>query len=216
MTEDDNKPFGSCQDLPEDVQAIFQDLCEDLVSLHGKWQLYLDLFSDRETVDLLNDVAMASFQMLEESLRSDMTMSICRLTDPPQSCGKDNLSIKVLVDRLGHVRGLTALWDNFHACCNRVRDYRNKRVGHNDLHVALRPHDNPLPNVTRADIEAILAAGAELINHAYRDYVEGGELCFQPLHIGGGKDLVQCLKSGWEHDQVEHRRLLGGTAPGSG
>lgn len=207
MNRNDDKPFGACPDLPHDVQPIFQNLCQDLASLHGKWRLYLDLFSDRETVNLLNDVAMATFQMVEESLRSDLTMSICRLSDPPQSCRQDNLSIKVLVDRLPHIPGLTALWEDFHESCEPVRQYRNKRVGHNDLRAALRSHDAPLPNVARRTIDAILAAAGKLMNHVYRFHVES-ELHFEPLAIGTGEELVHWLKRAWEYDQKERRRLI--------
>lgn len=215
MTTNDDNPIGLFQELPESVRAIFQGLYEDLVSLHGKWQFYLDLFNDPETVELLNAVAMGSFQMIEESLRSDMTMSICRLTDPAQSCGKDNLSVNVLVDKLRHIPELATLSQKFHDSCKPVRDYRNKRVGHNDLRAALKPRADPLPNVTRVDIEDILASGAKLINHVYHFYVNG-ELSFKPFGFGGGgKDLVHWLKDAWERDQEDRRRPSGGETPES-
>lgn len=200
MTKDDDKAFGYTAELPEDMRPVFQDLCEDVASLHGKWRLYLELFSDRDTVDLLNDVAMASFQMFEESLRCDITMSICRLSDPLQSCGQDNLSIKILVERFAKVQGLAQLWNDFRRCCQPVREYRNKRVGHNDLDAALQPHDNPLPNVTRPTIDAILSAATKLVNHVYGFHTER-ELLFEPFDTGGGKDLVSRLKSESDHDQ---------------
>jgi hypothetical protein len=193
MIKDNDKAFGYAPELPEDVRPMFQDLCQDLTSLHGKWRFYLELFSDHNTVDLLNDVAMASFQMVEESLRSDITMSICRLCDPAKSRGQNNLSINVLVEKFSEVPGLLQLRDDFQSCCAPVRQYRNKRVGHNDLKAALQPHDTPLPNVTRPTIDSILSAAAKLVNHVYRFHTNG-ELCFEPFDSGGGTDLVFWLK----------------------
>jgi len=204
MTKDDDKPFGYAPELPEDVRPVFQNLCQDLASLHGKWRFYLELFSDRDTVGLLNNVAMASFQMLEESLRSDITMSICRLCDPAKSCGQNNLSINVLVEKFSKVPGLSQLWDDFQRQCEPVRQYRNKRIGHNDLSAALQPHDNPLPNVTRPTIDSILSEATKLVNQVYRFHTHtNGELCFEPFDSGGGKDLVFWLKSAWNRDQEE-------------
>ena len=135
MNKDNDKPFGYAPELPEDIRTVFQDLCQDIAPLHSKWKFYLDLFSNRDTIDLLNDVAPASFQMVEESLRSDIAMSICRLSDPPQSCGQDNLSIKTLVDKASEVQGIEKLWEDFDSCCKPVRQYRNKLVAHNDLKI---------------------------------------------------------------------------------
>ncbi len=50
MNKDNDKPFGYAQELPEDIRKVFQDLCQDIASLHSKWKFYLDLFSDHDTI----------------------------------------------------------------------------------------------------------------------------------------------------------------------
>src|SRR5262249_53865715 len=148
--------FGHCLQLPEDIRGVFLDLCQDVASLHAKWQLYLDLFHNKEDTAILSDLARGSFQLIEEALRSDMIMAICRLSDPVRSCGKDNLSIAVLEPRFGSVPGFDTLLQQFLDECKPVQQYRNKRVGHNDLDTALNPRDNPLPGIGRSKVEAIL------------------------------------------------------------
>lgn len=211
MAEDVDKTFGTCPELPAEVQDIFRDLCQEVASLHEKWQFYLQLYSDRETVDLLNDMAMASFQIIEESLRSDITMSISRLSDPPQSCGRDNLSIATLVGKLSHIAGLDALWEDFRKRCEPIRSYRNKRVGHNDLHVSLQPHDNLLPNIGRSDIDGIIAATAHLMNHVYQSYADI-ELWFETIAVGDGEALLYWLEKAKKCSNAEREKLLRGTA----
>ncbi len=204
--------FGEYPQLPEDVQPVFKDLCQDLVSLHDKWRLYLDLFSNGHTVDLLDDVARASFQMVEESLRSDVTMSISRLSDERKSsAGGENLSIQALVDELPSIPDLKALWEDFHDKCKPLRRYRNKRIGHNDFDTALRPHDNPLPDIGRVQVDEILKAASKLMKHVLTHF-GGGELGFERTCIGGGEDLIHWLKMAWECEQVKQRRLSGGMA----
>jgi hypothetical protein len=189
MNKDDDKPFGYAPELPEDIRIVFQDLCHDIDSLHSKWQFYLDLFSDRDTINLLNDVAPASVQILEESLRSDITMSIFRLSDRDHK----NLSINTLVKKATKVQELKKLWEDFFSCCEPVRQYRHKRIGHNDLRSVLQPHDNPLPNISRPMIDSILSKATTLMNCVYHFYTRG-EISFRSFDIGGGKDLVFWLK----------------------
>ena len=201
MAKDDDKQFGDVPELPEEVRLVFEDLCKDLASLHGKWRFYLDLFSDADTVDVLSDVARASFQMVDESLGNDIVMAICRLSDPSQLGSHANLSIGVLAKKFSELPEVKQLWDDFEGLCGPVRQYRNKRIGHNDLNTVLQPHDNLLPNIPRATIDSILSAAAKLLNYVYHHYTNSG-LIFEPLCIGGGKDLVLWLKRAQDHDRA--------------
>ena len=204
MNKDNDKSFGYAPELPEDIQPIFQDLCQDMASLHHKWKLYLDLFSERDTVDLLKDIAPSFFQMVEESLRSDITMTICRLSDPRKSCGHENLSIKTLVDKATNVQGLEDMWNEFHSCCKPISEYRNKRVGHNDHDVALKKNDNPLFKIKRPIIDSILSKASILMN-CVSSFYNAGQISFRSDDKGGGKDLVLWLKRARGNDQEEQR-----------
>ena len=46
---------------------------------------------------------------------------------------------------------------------------------------------------------------SSLLNTVY-DYYSAGELRFQPLHIGGAKDLILHVKVAKEHQHDERRR----------
>jgi len=94
-----NRDFGYDIRLPENIREVFMWLCQDVTSLQSKWSLYLKLFSNQEDTMLLSELALGFFQVIEESLRNDITMAICRLSDPPKSMGKDNLSLKTLVEQ---------------------------------------------------------------------------------------------------------------------
>ena len=72
--------FGYNVKIPDSFQEIFMWLCQDVVMLQSKWIFYLDLFSNPKSASLLSKLASASFQIIEEALRMDMTMSICRLS----------------------------------------------------------------------------------------------------------------------------------------
>ncbi len=201
--------FGYCPQLPENIRDIFTDLCQDVASLHSMWQLYLDLFSNQEDAAVLSEVALGTFQIIEEALRNDMTMAICRLSDSHQSNGKDNLTIVTLARQQGHVEGLEALVQQFRDECAPLRRYRDKRLAHNDLNVALKPKENPLPGIGRSRIERILDLAAQILNSVYRCTVVDAELGFRSLLIGSGRDLVHWLKVAKETHRERLRRLAG-------
>jgi hypothetical protein len=187
-------PFGYYSEFPEEVRPIFQSLCEDLASANSKWHLYLDLFSREEDVAILNEAASGAFQIIEESLRSDMIMAFCRLCDPERSCGYENISLEKLAEDFKHVDGLQRLLDDFQASCEPVVAHRNKRIAHNDLKATLQPHDEPLPSVSPQIINAILEAAAKMMNHILGVYLDV-EIAFeQTITFGTGKHLIQCLK----------------------
>jgi hypothetical protein len=132
-----DRAFGYIEELPERIRPVFQELCQDVVSLKCKWQFYLDVFAEKENVELLNDVAPASFRMIEESFISDIIMSICRLADPTESCGRSNLSFKALVADFPEDHELNRLLDDFASKCKPIVDHRHKRFAHNDRNYRL-------------------------------------------------------------------------------
>jgi hypothetical protein len=200
--------FGYDIRLPDDIREIFMWLCQDVASLSKKWGFYQELFGSEETTRLLSDLARASFQIIEESLRADMTMGICRLSDPPQSVGKDNLSILTLVYQLGEISDISILVNEFREACEPLRQYRNKRVGHNDLYTTIKFQDNPLPGIGRRHIDRIVQLAERILNTIYQHFVDG-ELFFQPVLIGGANTLIFRLKMAKEYETKERNAVLG-------
>lgn len=52
----------------------------------------MGLFGKRENYALFEGTSALAFRQIEESVRIDLIMSICRLGDGLQSCGDDNLT----------------------------------------------------------------------------------------------------------------------------
>jgi hypothetical protein len=195
MAEDD---FGFLPELPENIREIFMWLCQDVVSLSHKWETYLGLFGEEENRGLLFDTARAAFNVIEESLRIDMTMLICRLSDQRElRRGEENLSF----DRLAHLYGsdskLQALVKKFRDSCDSIRRHRHKLIGHSDLQTRLKPDENILPPVGRSDVEAIIERAMEVLKHIVKEHTTT-ELHFTPFALMGADALIFWLKKGWE------------------
>lgn len=185
--------FGYIPKLPEVIRDTFKWLCQDVASLTSKWNFYLELFDSEDNTRLLSELVPASFNIIEESLRNDMTMAICRLSDPSQSVGKDNLSIAALVQKCAGISDLDKLFESFQTTCQPVRRYRNKRVGHNDLNTTIKPRQNPLPGIGQEQINKILELASQILNTVVQNF-DDTEMYFHPFQIDGTDTLIFLLK----------------------
>ena len=128
--------------------------------MHIKWGQYRQLFAQSQRrVDLINQAAGHFFRILQDALFEDIILHLARLTDPAQSGHKhksqDNLSLwrlQMLVPETLSVE-VADLVQEALAACSAPRVWRNKRLAHRDLTVALATADDPLSGISRGDVE---------------------------------------------------------------
>src|SRR5437867_12009636 len=76
------------------VGPLYHALYGEVTWLHAKWKQYRILFAESpERIELLNGVAGFFFRVIQDVLWDDVLLHIVRLTDPPRSVGKDNLTL---------------------------------------------------------------------------------------------------------------------------
>jgi hypothetical protein len=191
--------FGYDARIPENIRVIFMWLCQDVAALQSEWDFYLELYGNEENTALLSDLASWSFKIVEEALRNDMTMTISRLSDPSTSMRtKENLSLATLVEKCSDIPDLDSRLADFQAACKPVSNWRNKHVGHNDLHTKIHPRENPLPGITKNQIDEIINRASEILKIVALQYANG-DLYFHTIARGDAKDLIFWLKSGRDH-----------------
>jgi hypothetical protein len=151
---------------------IYNALTNELVWLHGKWSQYRQLFavSDKR-IDLLNQTAGYFFGVIQITMFDDVLLHLARLTDPCESRkGKEivgNLTLRQLPEFASDPTikaNLADLVDKAHAACTVARDWRNRRIAHSDLTLALATSKDPLDGVSRADVEKALEAFRKALN----------------------------------------------------
>jgi hypothetical protein len=196
---------GNSERIPEETRAAFAQLYQDVTMLHHKWHLYLELFSTQQSATLLSNVAQACFQVIAESLRNDMLIAICRLSDPSHWLGSEYLSLATLVARCSKVPNVDALLTAFQSAAGPVRLLRNRRILHNDLHTRIVAHDDPFPGIDRSQIEEILRLASAILK-AVRQHVADDARDLPPLPIGLATDLIECLQTAWaQRERRLHR-----------
>ncbi len=189
--------FGHLDALPDDIRDIFMWLCQDVAALHRKWDFHLGLFGKSENYPII-DLLPPVFNLIEESLRSDMTMAVCRLGDPVESFGYENLSFRRLEVFYCQDTDLKKLVDNFVTNCKPVTTHRNKLIGHNDKVARLTPQQAMIPQVKKSDMDAIIKSAGEIINHVAKRN-GNTEFGFGFPGDAGADALIYWLKKGWDN-----------------
>ena len=187
--------FGYSEQLPENIRDVFMWLCQDVASLQHKWDFWLEMFGKSQNADLLSELALASFNIILETLQNDVTMAISRLSDPPKSMGKENLSFATLAENCIEIKGVESLVTEFRKICKPVRQRRNVKLAHRDLDFVINPSENPLPGISKAQIDTIAKMAADILNRI-RQHYESVEMNFHIVSRGDAEALIFWLKAG--------------------
>jgi hypothetical protein len=146
-----------------EAMSKFEDL---LFDLSNDFTIYTQLFTEDESVEVLNDFNPLIFGNYQKVLIVSIFSKIARLLDPAKT-GKDkNLSLDYFVekyelneeqdviDELSYIK-------NFYKNSN-LKKYRNKVLSHNDASLALRGESISL-KVEAPDVESMI----ELIGNLF-------------------------------------------------
>ncbi|SDK53163.1 hypothetical protein SAMN05192566_1547 [Methylophilus rhizosphaerae] len=180
--------------MGEEIGTIYSALWQEVAWIHKKWAQYVALFgTNPERINLLNQAAPSMIRTVQDTLWEDVLLHLARLTDPPKSMGKANLSVRQLAALLASspigtkVESLTA---TTLAACEFARDWRNRRLAHRDLDLALGQSVQPLAPASRAVVKASLASLEELLNAVSLYYLDSTTF----FDLGpGGEDAVSLL-----------------------
>src|SRR5690349_11311515 len=142
-------------------------LVGELTWLHIKWAEFRELYSTKPSrVDLLNQTARAFFVHLHDTLWDDAIMHLARLTDPPRVSRRETLTFNRLPRVVAHLPIRDAIdqgLKHVDTTADFARDWRNRRLAHRDLAHARNPRVKPLQDISRANMEAALAAARDLM-----------------------------------------------------
>ena len=146
--------------MGDEIGTVYSALWQEVAWIHQKWAQYVELFGTSSgRINLLNQAAPAMFRTVQDTLWEDVLLHLARLTDPAESMRKANLSVfrlATLVANLPigiHVESLSSA---ALTACEFARDWRNRRLAHRDLDLALGLNSQPLAPASRLDpVEAM-------------------------------------------------------------
>ena len=168
-------------------------------------------------MELLNEAAPAFTRIVQDSLWEGVILHIARLTDPPKSVGKRNLSIRALEEAVTDSEVKEKVSEAVAealAASEFCRDWRNRHLAHRDLNLALKLGAKPLKAASRQKVTEALASLSNVLNVVSLKYVESTTLFDIDLRVGrspgGAMSLLYFIDMGVEAEGRRRERLKNG------
>jgi AbiU2 len=207
-TSDEERRRLYIEKMGDNLGAQFHALWQEVALLHLRWAEFVELFGTRSRIELLDKAASGFFRIVEDGLSDATLLHIARLTDPPESVGKENLTIQnlpKLVDN-GMKSGVTALVNAAISKATFCRDWRNRNLAHSDLNLALNQSPTLLPDVYKKQIEESLHAIEAVLSEVHERYM-GLRTTFKHVFIDGGASaLLRVIDHGIKAQQNSRER----------
>lgn len=215
-------PLKAKNDLHKDCQTkmgaalgdLFFLLWQDLSWLNFTYSEFKQLFaSGTDHVHLMKSSARDFFALVERLLWQDLFLGLCRITDPPRSASKDNLTVQRLPGLINESSLKVDVQDLVNQSVNLTqfaRDWRNRQIGHRDLLKAMNPTLHPLSSATRQDLDASITAPERTMNKVELFYLQSTTSFGMIRAERGANELMYHLRS---LQQGSHQGTRGGAAP---
>lgn len=192
-------------------ESMFHALWQEVAWLHSKWTEYIELFGSKPSrVKLLNNAAPNFFRIVQDALWEGTLLHIARLTDSPKSAGKHNLTIRQLPELLkddelrDSVKQLivTAVEASAFA-----RDWRNRRIAHRDLELAIEKGIRPLERANGEKVEMALDSISAVLNAVSLHYQNSTTIFDAGGSHNGAVNLLYVIDDGLKADAERRMRM---------
>jgi hypothetical protein len=200
--------------IPDSFRDLWEYLESEVTWLHGRWKIYRQLYgTSPERIDLLNKTASAFFYIVENTLFDGVVLALSRLTDPATKGSQDNAVLEQLLRQpeimadAALIARLTDRLQQLRDKCTEFRKIRNKRIGHNDLSIALKA--TSLPPVSREMVEGALLLLREFMNDVQQHFTGSVTAYEHFAMMSDGEALIYRLRQA----QAYERAVLEGLVP---
>lgn len=197
-----------------ELGPVYHQLWYECAWLHTKWHQYVELFgSNPDRIKLLNGAAGTFFRIVQDTLWEDTLLHLARLTDRRETGSKSNLTVKRLPGLVddAHVRTeVEALVKQAAEKTAFATDWRNRRIAHRDLALALKEGAEPLKPASRLLVKEALEAVAAILQRIALHY-EKAELSFEEFgDAGDALSLLYVVQDGLVAEERRRKRLKDG------
>ena len=203
--------------MGKELGETYSALWQEVAWIHKKWKQYVTLFGTTpERIELLNQAAPSLFRTVQDTLWEDVLLHLVRLTDPARTMGRPNLSVRHLKEVTAGepiASTLQSLGDTALSACEFARDWRNRRLAHRDLELALGHAVQPLAPASRAAVKAALSALVTLLNAVSEHYLGSTTMFDFGSERGDALSLLYILRDGMQFDAERKERIKRGELP---
>lgn len=195
---------------------LYSELWQEIAWLHRKWSEYACLFGASESVvELLNKAAPVSARTIQDALIEDVMLHVARLMDSPQSMNKPNLCLRRLPELVDHTDTRAMVEAHIQTAIQRTafcKDWRNRRIAHRDLEIALGKGAVPLMTATRLGIDEALKSVVQVLDPIAAHYLKmDGAFFHAGPELGGAQQLIYVLGEGLKAIEARRHRAWRGS-----
>ncbi len=200
--------------MGQELGDLYSALWQEVAWLHTKWEEYVVLFGTKESrVELLNRAAPRFARIVQDTLLEDVLLHVARLTDPPKSAGKENLTIQRLAplvnDRVTKEE-VTELVEAAQRATEFCRDWRNRHLAHRDLLLALNRGAQPLKEASRLGVRTALRTIVATLDAISAHYLDSTSMFEVGAAPGGAINLLHVIDDGLKSAEERQSRLTSG------
>ena len=200
--------------MGDELGSLYHALWNELAWLYSKWGEYVELFGTKPSrIELVNRAAGHFFRIVQDSLWEDALLHIARLTDPPKSVGKENLTIRKLPQLIVQEplkKKVSELIDVAVEKAEFCRDWRNRHIAHKDLKLALSSGAEPLKPASRAKVKEALSSISDVLNALSNHYMDSTTMFDGVGNVGGAVSLLYVLDDGLRAEEERNERRKAG------
>ena len=197
-----------------ELGPIFHQLFHECAWLHMKWSEFRALYATSETrIALLNRAAGGFFRIVQIVMREGILLHLARLTDPPSSGGKPNLTLRrlpPLVEDASARLEVQQLVDEAVAACAFAKQWRNRHIAHRDLDLHLGTGADPLPVAEERSVDLAVTAVSASIEWFYANYLDSGLSFLLLSRPSDAESLLYTIREGLEAEAARRERLRSG------
>jgi hypothetical protein len=200
--------------MGEPLGKLYSALWQEVSRLNFKWVEYVELFGTKPSrIELLNKAAPAFFRIVQDSLWEDTIIHIARLTDPPKSVGKENLTVQALPPLIADpqvTKNVANLVQTAIRASDYCRDWRHRHIAHRDLKLSVEKGAAPLKPASRDKMKRAIQAIADVLNAVSLHYSESTTVFDIGGLPGGASTLLYVLNDGIKAQKERRERLKRG------
>jgi hypothetical protein len=198
--------------MGDELGTTYAALWQEVAWVHGKWSDFVTLFGTKESrIDLLNAAAPAFCRLVQDSIWENVLLHLARLTDPPATAKKQNLTIQrlpILIDRVDSKATVETKVQAALVSCAFARDWRNRHIAHSDLDLKVSDTARPLEFASRQCVGQALISLSDVLNSVATEYSDSTSF-FDSLD-GDALALLYVIDDGLRADRQRRDRLRKG------
>ncbi len=199
--------------LPEELRPLFEAVWQEVVSAHALWLIFCQLYVDKpRQLLIMRETAPGFFSSIRSVIRNSVVLSISRLSDASKTGKMENASLRTLRDIVARLddsqlaQQLDTTLEQLTKASKPLRDRRNRALAHADLPTALLEHPDPLPGISKENIDDALHDISSFMNAIEMHYADSATEYENPIQHGDAKALLVWLEAGLKLEDNEREK----------